>query len=113
VPQESNAGVGRNRAPMAHKRDQPCLPNEWRSAARPGRSAATEGLVSCNVRVGLHPPSYCGPFDLAPLHGLNGRRLENVSFGENAMMSRSLSLVCSNRRLANSRWPSFNGSLRS
>jgi hypothetical protein len=28
--------------------------NDWRSAARPRRSVATEGLVSCNVRVRQH-----------------------------------------------------------
>lgn len=37
-----------------------CLPNDWCSAARPRRSSATEGLVSCNIRVGQHSPA-CSP----------------------------------------------------
>jgi hypothetical protein len=32
-------------------------PNDWRSAARPRGSAATEGLVSCNGRVRQQPAS--------------------------------------------------------
>jgi hypothetical protein len=40
----------RKDANVSHNRS-----NDWRSAARPRGSVATEGLVSCNVRVGQHP----------------------------------------------------------
>ena len=40
-------GVGEEEASATQRR----LPNDWRSAAKPQGSAATEGFVSCNGRV--------------------------------------------------------------
>jgi hypothetical protein len=50
--------IGTSR-PSRHRSFAACSrpPNDWRSAARSRRSAATEDLVSCNVRVGRERPA--------------------------------------------------------
>jgi hypothetical protein len=57
-PRLASFAQSRDVAPMAQTPSAPPnqssgQPNDWRSAARPRGSAATEGLVSCNVRVRL------------------------------------------------------------